>query len=256
MKKPARPCSIIGCIAVAADKHHIGGASSPMIWICKECHGRIHGLRWNAEHGELVRAGIARARAEGRVGGNPRVRDPAFHQAQALARREQHRQRVLAGKDAWLPIVLELRPRTRWADVARIVSQKTGEVWTAERLRRTVKSLIEAGLVEASVSSRARPEYGPQTRDHLVQLIRALSPGRSYAQVATELERLGERTPKGGTRWHPSSVIHLLPVEERPPGIANQKSQKPLYVKSRRVSTKTPDSLNGHMTRIALFDFP
>ncbi len=44
----------------------------------------------------------------------------------------------------------------------------------------------------------------------LVAAIRAAAPDRTLAQVAAQLEAMRERTPRGGTRWHPSSVRHLL----------------------------------------------
>jgi len=34
-------------------------------------------------------------------------------------------------------------------------------------------------------------------------------------QIAAQLEAMRERTPRGGTRWHPSSVKHLLARAER-----------------------------------------
>lgn len=38
----------------------------------------------------------------------------------------------------------------------------------------------------------------------------------SYAQqIAAHLEDMHERTPRGGTRWHPSSVKHLLTRAQR-----------------------------------------
>jgi len=35
-------------------------------------------------------------------------------------------------------------------------------------------------------------------------------PDRTLQQIGTQLEAMRERTPRGGTRWHPSSVKHLL----------------------------------------------
>ena len=34
-------------------------------------------------------------------------------------------------------------------------------------------------------------------------------------QTASQLEAMRERTPRGGTRWHASSVRHLLQRAER-----------------------------------------
>ena len=54
--------------------------------------------------------------------------------------------------------------------------------------------------------------------DHLVRLvagIKAAAPDRTLQQIAAQLESMHERTPRGGTRWHPSSVKHLLGTAER-----------------------------------------
>jgi hypothetical protein len=40
--------------------------------------------------------------------------------------------------------------------------------------------------------------------------IKAAAPDRTLQQIAAQLESMHERTPRGGTRWHPSSVKHLL----------------------------------------------
>jgi hypothetical protein len=56
-------------------------------------------------------------------------------------------------------------------DVVRVLNHTTDASWTAERLRRTVRLL---------------------------------------QQIAAQLEAMRERTPRGGSRWRPSSVRHLL----------------------------------------------
>ena len=45
--------------------------------------------------------------------------------------------------------------------------------------------------------------------------IKAAAPERTLQQIAVQLESMRERTPRGGTRWHPSSVRHLLVQAER-----------------------------------------
>jgi hypothetical protein len=40
--------------------------------------------------------------------------------------------------------------------------------------------------------------------------IAAAAPDRTLQQIASQLEGMHERTPRGGTRWHASSVRHLL----------------------------------------------
>ncbi len=211
--KTKQQCALIGCYEKASDKHHIGGASSPMIWVCKACHGRIHGLQWNSEHSALTRAGLAKARAQGRRGGNPKLLDGDrdFIDAMNAARKERNWQRTLEGLNDWLPIVVELRPKTIWQDVARVVTQKTGEKWSPERLRRIVLKLVTEGLIDGKVMEQAPMRIDERTTDHLIPLIKSIaSSGRTLAGIASELERLGERTPRGGARWHPSSVAHLL----------------------------------------------
>ena len=206
-------CSIIGCTSRASNKHHIGGASSPMIWVCRECHGRIHGLEWNSEHSALTRAGLAKARAQGRRGGNPKLLDGDrdFIDALAAARKEKTRQRILAGMNDWLPVVLGLRPRRNWLDVAAAVSQKTGVKWTSERLRRTVIRLMSDGLIDEKVMRRApRNIVDDRVNNHLIPLIQSIAPGKNLIQIAAELQRRGERTTTGGSRWHASSVGKLL----------------------------------------------
>ena len=204
-------CSIIGCSERATNKHHIGGAGSPMIWVCQQCHGRIHGVEWHSGHSDLVKAGIAKARAEGRVGGNRRMCEPEYAKAQAERRREKHKQRILAGADEWLPFVLEVRPRMNWGEVARYVTERTGDRWGPERMRRTLLLLVSEGLVDKVVLDRAPlPTASTPARDNTIKVVKALSKGRTLAEVAAELQKMGVRTPKGGTRWHASSVSNLL----------------------------------------------
>lgn len=181
-----------------------------MIWVCRECHGRIHGLQWNSEHSNLTRLGLAKAKAAGRVGGNPKLRDPEFIKVIAAARKAAHRETIKADADVWLPIVRDLRPKCNWVDVARAVSRATKAVWSTERLRRTVGKLAADGLIEQDVLDRAPAIRDVRVSDHLVPLIRVLYQGKSLKAVASELEKMGERTPRGGARWHTSSVASLL----------------------------------------------
>jgi hypothetical protein len=49
----------------------------------------------------------------------------------------------------------------------------------------------------------------------LVAGIRTASPDWTLQQIAAQLEAMRERTPRGGTRWHRSSVKQLLVKAER-----------------------------------------
>jgi len=169
---------------------------------------------------ERTKAGLSAARARGRVGGNPGLRtgDPAAIRKVRANRDAKHLDGVLAQLDSWLPTVRRMRPDQPWGDVVRVLnhgqqaSSAKPEVcaWTVERLRRTVKRLAQEGIVEATLLGRARRQGGDDRLVRLVAGIKAAAPDRTLQQIATQLEAMRERTPRGGTRWHPSSVKHLL----------------------------------------------
>lgn len=112
-------------------------------------------------------------------------------------------ERLVKTSAAWLPTVQVMRPLSSWGEVARVI----GGDMTIERLRRSVKRLVDQGLADAALQGRAPLK---QSKHHLVDVIKALSETRTLQQVANRLEEMGERTPRGGIRWHPSSVRHLL----------------------------------------------
>src|SRR3954447_15222935 len=108
-----------------------------------------------------------------------------------------------------------MRPDQPWGDVVRVLNRSDGANWTAERLRRTVHRLVSEGILEASLLERARPQRADDRLVRLVAGIKAAAPNRTLQQIAAQLEAMRERTPRGGTRWHPSSVKHLLDQAER-----------------------------------------
>jgi hypothetical protein len=132
------------------------------------------------------------------------------------ARRDKaHLDGVLAQLDDWLPTVRRLRPGQPWGDVVRVLNRGQGGQWTVERLRRTVHRLVSEGIVDPSLLDRARPQRSDDRLIRLVAGIKAAAPDRTLQQIAAPLEVMRERTPRGGTRWHPSSVRHLLERAER-----------------------------------------
>jgi DNA invertase Pin-like site-specific DNA recombinase len=185
---------------------------------------------------ERTKAGLHAARARGRVGGNPglRDRDPAAIRKLRASRDAKHLDGVLAQLNAWLPTVRRMRPVQPWGGVARALnhapqaSPATPEVcasakpeacasatpevraWTVEKLRRTVQRLAREGIVEPDRLGRARRQNGDDRLVRLVAGLKAAAPERTLQQIATQLEAMRERTPRGGTRWHSSSVRHLL----------------------------------------------
>ena len=166
---------------------------------------------------ERTRSGLAAARARGRIGGNPGLRagDADAIQKMRAGRDAAQLDRVLVQLDSWLPTVRQMRPHQPWGDVVRVLNRGQAAFWTAERLRRTVRRLAREGIVEAGLLDRARPQQGDDRLVRLVAGIKAAAPDRTLQQIAAQLEAMRERTPRGGTRWHPSSVNNLLARAER-----------------------------------------
>jgi hypothetical protein len=161
---------------------------------------------------ERTKAGLRTARSQGRVGGNPglRARDPEAIRKVRASRDAAHLAALLARLDGWLSTVRRLRPQQPWGDVVRVLNRGPDAGWTAERLRRTVRRLVSEGIVEARLLDRASQQRGDDRLLRLVAGIASAAPDRTLQQIAAQLEAMHERTPRGGTRWHPSSVKHLL----------------------------------------------
>jgi DNA invertase Pin-like site-specific DNA recombinase len=161
---------------------------------------------------ERTKAGLQAARRRGRVGGNPglRSRDPDAIRKVRAGRDRTHLESVLTQLDAWLPTVRRMRPSQPWGDVVRVLNRGRGAQWTVERLRRTVRRLVSEGILEGSLLKRAPPQRSDDRLIRLVAGIKAAAPDRTLQQIAAQLEVMRERTPRGGTRWHSSSVKHLL----------------------------------------------
>jgi hypothetical protein len=69
---------------------------------------------------------------------------------------------------------------------------------------------VSEGIVEATLMDRAPRQPGDDRLTRLVAGVATTAPDRTLQQIATELEAMRERTPRGRTRWHPSFVKHLL----------------------------------------------
>jgi hypothetical protein len=222
-------CAVIGCHNVGNDKHHIGGSGSPMIWLCNRCHGLIHGTVWDAEHTALTIAGLARARAQGRIGGNPglRAKDPEAIRKVREGRDAVERKKLLDGMSRWLPTVERMRPAWPWADVTKTLNLRPGPKWTVERLRRSVRRLVAEGWTDASVLDRAARKDSDERLIRVIAGIRASNQDRTLQEIARQLEVMGQHTPRGGTRWHASSILHLLRKAEKA-GIYTPPSAIPL----------------------------
>ncbi|BAJ83207.1 putative recombinase (plasmid) [Acidiphilium multivorum AIU301] len=169
---------------------------------------------------ERTRAGLCAARVRGRIGGNPglRARDPEAIRKIRKSRDAAYLDGILSQLDSWLPTVRRMRPDQPWGDVVRVLNRgqatpahhASGRIWTVERLRRTVHRLVAEGLADRSLLGRAPPQRSDDRLVRLVAGIKTAAPGHTLQQIATQLEAMRERTPRGGTRWHPSSVRLLL----------------------------------------------
>lgn len=160
---------------------------------------------------ERTKAGIAPARSKGRLPGNPGIRErrPEALAKMTAVQRASYGARVQSNMNEWLPTVRRMRPDHNWDDVARVLKQR-GLNWTPERLRRAVKWLVKERLADPKLLDRTSPRL---PEDRLMTLVAGISqsnPNLSLRDIAVQLERLHERTPRGSAKWAASSVKNLL----------------------------------------------
>ena len=160
---------------------------------------------------ERTKAGIRAAKAKGRLPGNPGIRE---RRPEALARMTEVQKaaygaRIQASANQWLPTVRRMRPDHTWDDIARVL-QQGGLDWTPERLRRAVKWLVSEHMADPGLLKKS-PAHLPEDRlMTLVAGIHASNPGLTLREICLQLEQLRERTPRGGSKWSPSSVKNLI----------------------------------------------
>ena len=180
---------------------------------------------------ERTLAGLAAARARGRVGGNPRLRarDPAALARLAEARRAAHLAALLPGAEVWLAEVRRLRPGASWQKVADRVNaglprgaRPVTPVWLARLSRRFVaEGLLEARVLDptAPAAGRGRGQARAAAAQRAAETARAYLQGRpdaTLAELGAQLLRLGVRPPRGGAAWAPSSLKALVDCTRRP----------------------------------------
>lgn len=168
---------------------------------------------------ERTKAGLASARTKGRVGGNPglRAKDPAALRKVRLARQDGYMERLNETAQDWVPHVRRLRPDLAWEDVVRIINGPLPEArrWTQSRLLRAVKAYVGDGFLPAEVLARAGRRETDDRLPAIVAGIKGADPDITLQAICTRLEAMRERTPRGRTRWQPSSVKMLLERAER-----------------------------------------
>ncbi|CAN7751487.1 recombinase family protein [Rhizobium sp. LjRoot258] len=165
---------------------------------------------------ERTRAGMKAAKARGRMAGNPGLREgrPEAKRAVSQARERAYLDDLISTAQTWLPTVRQLRPQHSWDNVVRVLNRR-GDQWTVERLRRAVHRMVREKLAEPELLART-PRRAPE--HHLMKLVAAIAiadPGLSLRAIAAQLDQMGERPARGGRKWQPSSVGHLLDEAHR-----------------------------------------
>lgn len=160
---------------------------------------------------ERTKAGIKAAKSKGRLPGNPGIRErrPEALAKVTAAQKAAYGTRIQATASQWLPTVRRMRPDHTWDDIARVLKQR-GLDWTPERLRRAVKWLAAEHLADPALLRKSPPRLPEDRLMTLVAGIHASNRDLTLREIASQLERLHERTPRGGTKWSPSSVKNLI----------------------------------------------
>lgn len=165
---------------------------------------------------ERTKAGIAAAKARGRLPGNPGMRErrPEAIRKIALAREKVYVDQLVATSDQWMPTVRRMRPHHPWEDVVYTL-KAAGQSWTVDRLRRAVGKMVSQHMADPALL-RPASRKGPQHRlMNLVAGIAMADPTLSLREIAAQLERMHERTPRGGRQWSASSVKKQLDLARK-----------------------------------------
>ncbi len=165
---------------------------------------------------ERTKAGIRAAKAKGKLPGNPGIRErqPEMLAKMRAAQKAAYGARIQSNVQQWLPTVRRMRPDHTWDDIARVLKQR-GLNWTPERLRRAVKYLIAEGMADKALLKKSPPRLPEDRLMTLVAGIHQSNPGLTLREIANQLEQLHERTPRGGSKWAPSSVKNLIDRAKR-----------------------------------------
>ena len=164
---------------------------------------------------ERTRAGLRSAKAEGRIGGNPGLKagDPVAIRKARAARVESHFQKLNASAAQWLPEVRRLRLGLPWEDVLRVVNSglpREVQPWSLPRLIRAAKTFVREGLLSESILSRATASDKDDRLPAMVAGIKGSDPKMTLQAICNRLEAMCERTPRGRSKWEPSSVKMIL----------------------------------------------
>lgn len=165
---------------------------------------------------ERTKAGIKAAQAKGRKSGNPGIRErrPEALAKVTAAQRAAYGDRAQATTSQWLPTVRRMRPDHSWDDITRVLKQR-GFDWTPERLRRAVKWMVAEHMADPLLLKKSPPRLPEDRLVRLVAGIHSSNPNLTLREIAAQLERLHERTSRGGSKWSPSSAKNLIDRAQR-----------------------------------------
>jgi hypothetical protein len=117
-----------------------------------------------------------------------------------------------------VPNVRRLRPDMPWEDVLRVVNSglpKEAQPWTQARLIRATKNFVQEGLLPKTILGRAQCTSKDDRLPAIIAAIKGADPKITLQAICDRLENMRERTPRGRTKWQPSSVKMLLERAEQ-----------------------------------------
>ena len=104
--------------------------------------------------------------------------------------------------------------------------KQRGLNWTPERLRRAVKWMVAEAMADPALLRKSPPRPPEDRLMTLVAGIHSSNVDLTLREIAGQLERLHERTPRGGTKWSPSSVNNLIDRARRSGLLAVEEPQR------------------------------
>lgn len=163
---------------------------------------------------ERTKAGLASAAKQGRVGGNPglKQRDPMAIAKIRAARAAGELARLEETAHLWMPTVERLRPLTPWPAVTKSVQRVDPEGrWSEAKLKRAVRRLVGANQAQARVLSPAPKAKAPKRDDLLdaVRLVLSATPTITLRELGQALTRAGHRSPSNLQDWSLATLSRL-----------------------------------------------
>ena len=87
---------------------------------------------------------------------------------------------------------------------------KESQPWTEARLIRATKTFVKEGLLPEAILGRAVRASKDDRLPAIIAAIKGADPEITLQAICDRLENMRERTPRGRTKWQPSSVKMLL----------------------------------------------